>query len=415
MGLLHLLATSLLAHLPVDLLHAAGGATAAHEANGGVADLVLTGDIQGLDLGGEVGHRPQGVVGLQDHDITSARHVALVQTLDVHAHIVTGASLVHTLVVHLHSEHLADAGVGGGVGGHEHHLITRLHLTLLHAASQHITHTLDLVGARDGQTHGSISLALGHHSHVVQSMQQGVHMDGLTSQVLHVLALPPGHLLGLLDQVVTHPAGDGDDGHALLDEGSLPAHLGQGVVHLIGNLLVALLLVACGIAVHLVHANDQLLHTQQVDEAGVLAGLALHLAGLVVALLDGGGEVTVGGHHEQAHISLGSAGNHVLDEIPVAWGIDDGVVVLLGEELLGGAGDGHTTGALLLLGVHVEGEGEGGLAQTGGLLLQLLQLTLGDASQLEDEAASGGALAGIDMAADDNRKMGLAFSHGDWI
>jgi hypothetical protein len=71
---------------------------------------------------------------------------------------------------------------------------------------------------------------------------------------------------------------------------------------------------------------------------------------------------------------------------PLTWGIDDGVVVLLREELLGGAGDGHTTGALLLLGVHVEREGERGLAQTGGLLLELLQLTLRDAAQLEDEA-----------------------------
>jgi len=77
-------------------------------------------------------------------------------------------------------------------------------------------------------------------------------------------------------------------------------------------------LVACSVTVHLVHTDDQLLHTQQVDQAGVLAGLALHLTGLVVTLLDGGSEVTVGGHHEQAHIGLGSAGNHVLDEIPVA-------------------------------------------------------------------------------------------------
>jgi hypothetical protein len=78
------------------------------------------------------------------------------------------------------------------------------------------------------------------------------------------------------------------------------------------------LLVAGGVGVHLVHAHNQLLHAQQVEQARVLAGLALDLARLVVALLDGGGEVTVGGHHEQAHIGLGGAGNHVLDEIAVA-------------------------------------------------------------------------------------------------
>ena len=62
----------------------------------------------------------------------------------------------------------------------------------------------------------------------------------------------------------------------------------------------------------------------------------------------------------------------------MARGIDDGVMPLLGEELLGGDGDGDTTLTLLLLTVHVERESEGGLAQTVGLLLQLLQLTLRD-------------------------------------
>jgi len=67
----------------------------------------------------------------------------------------------------------------------------------------------------------------------------------LLTDVLHILALPPSHLLRLLDQVVTHPARDGDDGHALLDEGVLPANIDQGVAHLIADLLEALLLWVC--------------------------------------------------------------------------------------------------------------------------------------------------------------------------
>ena len=66
---------------------------------------------------------------------------------------------------------------------------------------------------------------------------------------------------------------------------------------------------------------------------------------------------------------------------------------LLREELLGGARDGDSTGALLLLGVHVEGKRERGLAQGVGLGLELLELTLGDSSQLKDQATSGGRLA----------------------
>ena len=63
---------------------------------------------------------------------------------------------------------------------------------------------------------------------------------------------------------------------------------------------------------HLVDANDELLAAEQVDEQGVLAGLALDLTGLVVALGDGGGEVTVGGDHEKGDIGLGGTGDPVV-------------------------------------------------------------------------------------------------------
>ena len=81
-------------------------------------------------------------------------------------------------------------------------------------------------------------------------------------------------------------------------------------------------------------------------------------------------------HHEEGDVGLGGAGDHVLDEVTVTRRVDDRVVPLLGEELLGGALDGHTTLALVLLGIHEEGEGEGALAEALRLLLQLLELTL---------------------------------------
>jgi hypothetical protein len=129
----------------------------------------------------------------------------------------------------------------------------------------------------------------------------------------------------------------------------------------------------------------------------VLASLALDFSSLVVTLLDGGGKVTVSRNHEEADISLSGTGNHVLDEISVTRGINDGVMPLVSEELLGGARDGNTTLTLLLLAIHVESEGEGLLTEGSGLFLQLLQLTLRDTSELEQEASGGGGLAGIDM------------------
>jgi hypothetical protein len=67
--------------------------------------------------------------------------------------------------------------------------------------------------------------------------------------------------------------------------------------------------------------------------------------------------------------------------------INDGVVVVGRVELLGGAGDGHATRTLLLLRVHVERKRERALAKAGCLLLELLELTLGDTAQLEQQAA----------------------------
>ena len=66
----------------------------------------------------------------------------------------------------------------------------------------------------------------------------------------------------------------------------------------------------------------------------MLAGLALDLAGLVVAALDRRHEVPVGRDHDERNVGLSRTGDHVLDEVAVTRGINDGVVPLLREELL---------------------------------------------------------------------------------
>jgi hypothetical protein len=88
-----------------------------------------------------------------------------------------------------------------------------------------------------------------------------------------------------------------------------------------------------------------------------------------------------------------------------AWSINDCVVPLLSIEFFGGARDGHTAFAFFFLPVHVEGKCEGALAQTLSLFLQFLELTLWQATQLEDKPASGSTLPTIDMAADHNGKV----------
>merc|ERR1719161_444306 len=145
-------------------------------------------------------------------------------------------------------------------------------------------------------------------------------------------------------------------------------------------------------------------------EARVLAGLTLDLAGLVVAALDRRHEVTVRGHHDERNVGLSRTGDHVLDEVTVARGVDDGVVPLLGEEFLRRARDGHATLTLLLLTVHEESERKRTLAKALGLLLQLLELTLRETAELEKKTTGGRRLAAVDVTADDNRQM-LLLSH----
>jgi len=90
----------------------------------------------------------------------------------------------------------------------------------------------------------------------------------------------------------------------------------------------------------------------------MLPGLALDLSSLVVALGNGRSEVPIRGDHDECHIGLRCACDHVLDEVTVPWRIDDGVVPLVSVEFLRGASNGHSSLALLLLPVHVEGKCE---------------------------------------------------------
>jgi hypothetical protein len=100
-------------------------------------------------------------------------------------------------------------------------------------------------------------------------------MVGLAGEGLDVNTLPPGHLLGLLDEVVSHPARDRKERNTAFDEILLPAYLHEHMLHLVLDLGVPRLLVARDIGVHLVDANAKLTDTKKVEKTSVLARLAL--------------------------------------------------------------------------------------------------------------------------------------------
>merc|ERR1740123_2698929 len=411
---LHLLTARLLAHLPLQLADPARRAAAPHETDRRVANLDLVRNVEHLDLRVEFPGLAKRRVLLVDHHVAGARHVVLVKALDVQANVVARIRCIHTLVVHLYGEDLAGARVRSGVRWQEDHLLAGLDHTLLHAACEHIADALDLVDSRDRHAHGCADRPLRHTAELVQHIIHGIHMDRLLS-ILNLLTLPPSHVVGLLQQVVAHPPGDRQHRRVLLDEVLLPTNLHQHALHLVGNLVVSSLLVGRGIAIHLVHADCDLLHTKQVDETGVLASLALDLAGLMVALSNRRREIPVGGDHDERHVCLRSPGDHVLDEVAVARRVNNGIMPLLGVELLRGARNGHSALALLLLPVHIESESKGTFAQALGLGLQFLQLALREPTELEDETACRGALAAVDMAADhDGQVLLLGIGRHPW-
>jgi hypothetical protein len=411
-GVFELGTTGGLANFPVDLGEFDSRASSTDEGNGTVTDLELPGVIEDLHLSGELANNLEGRIRLLHHNVTDAGHVDLVKTLNVETNVVTGVGDRVVLVVHFDGENLTFAGQVAGVSGHEAHLVVGLDDTLFDTAGDDITNTLDLVHARNGHAGGFGGVTDRGLDHVIEAVEESVNVDLGAVLADNIATLPPGHLVGLGDEVVADPAGDREEGNRLLDEVFLPANLHEGGGHLSLNLVVTVLFVAGNIGVHLVDTDNDLLDTQKVDKTGVLASLTLNNTLFVVTTLDSGGEVTIGGDHDEGNIGLRSTGNHVLDEISVAGCVNDGVVVLGGKELLGGAGDGDTAGTLFLGAVHVEGKSERVLAEGLGLILELLHFTLGDTAVVKNQTAGGGRFTGVDVTADDNRYVDFISRHG---
>jgi len=104
--------------------------------------------------------------------------------------------------------------------------------------------------------------------------------------------------------------------------------------------------------------------------------------------------------------------DHVLDEIPVPWSVDDGHIEFGCFELPESNVDGDTTLTFGLQFVQNPGVLEGAFPHLLGFLLELLNRSLVNPSALVDQVAGGGRLARVDMSNDDNVNMSLLFTHG---
>mmetsp|Transcript_1526 Transcript_1526/g.3113 ORF Transcript_1526/g.3113 Transcript_1526/m.3113 type:complete len:316 (-) Transcript_1526:23-970(-) len=306
-----------------------------------VADTLVVLDH---DLGEELVGGLGGVVLAVTADITALDDGD--GELDVEANVVTGQGLGHGLVVHLDGLDLNDL-----VRGHELDDHAGLQDAGLNTADGHGADTADLVHVLQGQTQGLVGRALWGLD-VVEVLQQG-----LAGVALLLVLDPPGHVAGLLQHVVAGPAGDWHEGAGALVGNGVALALLVLLILLVLLVITTLLLLAlvlllvadldqlgldvvhdldeallvpssAGGVVHLVDTDDQLLNTQGVGEQGVLLGGAtLRDTRLEVVAVD----------DQQGNIGLGGTGDHVLDEVTVTRGVNDGVVPPLSEELLRGA------------------------------------------------------------------------------
>jgi hypothetical protein len=378
--------TSTAIDLLEELSELAGNVGGVAIEDGSVTSTDLAGVVEDDDLGlegsGSLGGVVLGVTGnVATTDLLNG------DVLDVEANVVTGETLGKLLVVHL--DGLDFSGDVGGSEGNDH---AGLEDTSLDTADGNSSDTTDLVHILEGKTEGLVGGALGLLNGV-DGLKEGL-AGSLTTLDLLLPTLVPGAVGGGLKHVVAVEAGDGDEGNGL----GVVADLLDEVGGLLDNLVEASLGPLGG--VHLVDGDDELLDTEGVGEESVLTSLAI--------LGDTSLELTsTGGNDENSAIGLGSTSNHVLDEITMAGGINDGDIVLGGLELPESDINGDTTLTLGLELVKNPGVLEGTLTELGGFLLELLDGSLVDTTALVDQMAGGGGLARVDVADDDDVDMSL--------
>jgi len=312
--------------------------------------------------------------------------------LDIETDVVTWDTLNELLMMHLNG-----LDFGGDVGRSEGDNHAGLNNTGLDTADWHCPNTGDLVHILERQTERLVGWA-GRWLDGIDGLKESL-AGGLASLGLLLPALVPWSVGGNVDHVVAVKAGDRDEWNSLW----VIADLLDEVGCLLDDLLEAILGPLGG--VHLVDGDDQLLDTESVGEESVLTSLAI--------LGDTSFELTsTSGNNENGAISLGGTSDHVLDEVTMTWGIDDGDIVARSLELPEGDIDGDTTLTLGLELVQNPSVLEGTLAHLGSFFLELLNGTLVDTSALVDQMAGGGGLAAVDVADDDHVDVHLLFTHG---
>jgi hypothetical protein len=294
----------LLTGTTIDLLNElselAGNVSSVAIEDGSVTSTDLTGVVKNDDLSGEGSSLLGGVVLGVRADVTTT-DILDGNVLNVETNVVTGNTLNELFVVHFDGLHFSGDHGGGESDDH-----TSLDDTSLDTTDGNRSNTANLVDILKRKTERLVGRT-GRRVDGIDGLEEGL-AGGLASLGLLLPTLVPRAVGGVVDHVVTVEARDGDESDSL---GVVSDLLDE-----VGSLLDDLLETSLGPlgGVHLVDGDDELLDTKSVGEESVLTGLAI--------LGDTSLELTsAGSDDENSTIGLGSASDHVLDEITVTGGV----------------------------------------------------------------------------------------------
>src|SRR2546428_186136 len=315
--------------------------------------------IQDDDLRGErLRHGRRGV--RRAGDIAPAE-VLLVDPADVEADVVPGLRLLDLLVVHLDRLDFADL-----VRGHEVDFHPDLQEPGLDPADGDGACARDRVDVLHREAQREIRW-LRRDRELVQRLDER-------------RPLVPRHLGRRFDDVLALVRADRDEGDLVDLVADAPQEPGELRLQFVEPRLGERGLRR----VHLVDRDDQLLDAERPREEDVFLRLRL--------------DALCGADDEDRGVRLGRARDHVLDEVPVARGVDDREVVLVRVKALMRDVDRQPALPLFLDLVHDEGELERGLAHLLGELLEILQLVRVDVPGVVEDPADGRRLPAVDVA-----------------
>jgi len=365
-----------------------------------VSSVDLTRVVQDNDLSGEVVGSLWWILLGVTGDVSSLDFLDG-DVLHVEANVVTWKGLFQGLVMHLNGFYFSGETRWGKCGDK-----TWLDDTSFDTAHWNSSNTSDFVNILEWETERHVCWSLWWFD-LVEGFDEGVTFLGLSvlGDGITGPSLVPGHVGGGFNHVVTNPTGDGDEWDLLGVVSDLLQVAGYFLLDFVETLLTVFGLGG----VHLVNSDNHLLDTKGESEKCVFTSLTV--------LGDTGFEFTsTGGDDEDGAVSLGGSSDHVLDEISVTWGIDDGDFVFWDNELPESDIDGDTSFTFGLKFVHNPGIFEGTFTFLGSFLFEFGNGTFVNTTALVDQMASSGRFTGIYVTNDNNVDMVLFFvqTHGDW-